>query len=40
MLIIGLFVMLKNFHYGLDFNYFECGKIWHVSYKLGWKDLS
>ena len=26
--------MLKNFHYVLNFDYFECDKIWNVSYKL------
>jgi len=34
MLTIVLFVMLKNFHYVFAFDYFECDKSWHVSYKL------
>jgi len=27
-------MMFKNLHYVHDFEYFECGKIWHVLYKL------
>ena len=32
---IVLIVMIKSFHYVLDFEYFEYDKIWHDSYKLG-----